>query len=135
MARSRFSVKIVRDLAPVLIPLVTRVAVPLAIRSMRRGDGLGDALGEARDRFDKNVKKTRSDFDEVRQEAVDRGRQLYDEALKHGAELIELISSKGLGAAQGWAQTIGKPKRRFPWGKLLTAAAVIGVGCLYLTRD
>lgn len=136
MARSRISAKTVRNLAPVIIPLVTRVAVPLALRSMRGGKGgVGEAFEEARDRFDKNVKRTRSDFDDVRDEAVERGRKLYEEALKHGSELLEMITSRGLGAAEDWAQTISKPKRRFPWGKLAVAAAVVGVGVMLYNRD
>ena len=54
MARSRFSA---RDLAPVLIPLVTRVAVPMAMRSFRKSsEGVGEAFDDVRGRFDKNVK-------------------------------------------------------------------------------
>ena len=136
MARSRLNAKTIRNLAPVLVPIVTRVAVPMAIKSLRRGkDVAGDAFDEARERFDKNIRRTRADFEDVRDEAVDRGRKLYDEAVKQGSELIELISTKGLEAAEEWAKTLGKPKRRFPWGKVLLATAVVGIGYLYLTRD
>ena len=135
MARSRLSAKTVRNLAPVLIPLVTRVAVPMAIRSFRRKDGVNGVLDGARERFDKNVKKTRSDFDDVRDEAIDRGKKLYEEALKHGTELLEMITTRGAGAAQDWAKMVTKPRRRFPWGKLLAAAAVIGVGVMVFNRD
>ncbi|HXM76656.1 MAG TPA: hypothetical protein VN971_07765, partial [Thermoanaerobaculia bacterium] len=106
MARSRLSAKTVRNLAPVLIPLVTRVAVPMAIRSFRRKDGVTGVLDDARERFDKNVKKTRSDFDDVRDEAIDRGKKLYEEALKHGTELLEMITERGAGAAQDWAKMV-----------------------------
>ena len=137
MARSRVSARTIRNLAPVLIPLVTKVAIPMALKSMRRStrDGLSDVLGEAGDRFDRNLKKTRSELEDVRDEAVDRGRQLYEDALKHGADLLEMIATKGVGAAEDWAQTIIKPRRRFPWGKVLAATAVLGVGFLVLTRD
>ena len=133
---SRINARTIRNLAPVLVPLVTRVAVPMAIRSMRRrGNGVGDIFESARDRFDENLKKTRADFEDVRDEAVDRGRKLYDEALKHGSELLDLISTKGIEAAEEWASSITKPKRRFPWGKVLVGVAIAGVGYLYLTRD
>jgi hypothetical protein len=135
MARSRLSAKTVRNLAPVLIPLVTRVAVPMALRSLRRKDGVSGVLDDARERFDKNVKKTRSDFDDVRDEAIDRGKKLYEEALKHGTELLEMITTRGAGAAGDWAKMVTKPRRRFPWGKLLAAAAVIGVGIMVFNRD
>lgn len=136
MARSRLNAKTIRNLAPVLVPIVTRVAVPMAIKSLRRGkDVAGDAFDDARERFDKNIRRTRADFEDVRDEAVERGKKLYDEALKQGSELIELISTKGLEAAEEWAKTLVKPKRRFPWGKVLLATAVVGIGYLYLTRD
>lgn len=136
MARSRLNAKTIRNLAPVLVPIVTRVAVPMAIKSLRRGkDVAGDAFDDARERFDKNIRRTRADFEDVRDEAVERGKKLYDEALKQGSDLIELISTKGLEAAEEWAKTLVKPKRRFPWGKVLLATAVVGIGYLYLTRD
>ena len=136
MARSRLNARTIRNLAPVLVPLVTRVAVPMAVRSMRRGaNGMNDVFDDARERFDKNVKRTKADFEDVRDEAVERGRKLYDDAVKHGSELLEMISTKGLDAAEEWAKAIGRPKRRFPWGKLLLGAAVVGIGYLYLTRD
>lgn len=136
MARSRLNAKTIRNLAPVLVPIVTRVAVPMAIKSLRRGkDVAGDAFDEARDRFDKNIRRSRADFEDVRDEAVERGKKLYDEAIKQGSELIELISTKGLEAAEEWAKTLVKPKRRFPWGKVLLATAVVGIGYVYLTRD
>jgi hypothetical protein len=131
---SRINARTIRNLAPVLVPLVTRVAVPMAIRSMRRGS-VSDVFDDARDRFDENLKKTRAGFEDVRDEAVGRGKKLYDDALKHGSELLEMISSKGIEAAEEWASSLGKPKRRFPWGKLIVATAVLGVGYLYLTRD
>jgi len=133
---SRINARTIRNLAPVIVPLVTRVAVPMAIRSMRRGgNGMSEVFEDARDQFDKNVKKTRADLEDVRDEAVERGRKLYDEALKHGSELLDMISSKGLEAAEEWASSLGRPKRRFPWGKVLLASAVVGFGYLYLTRD
>ncbi len=136
MARSRISAKTVRNLAPVLIPLVTRVAIPMAMRSMRKGsNGVSEALEDARGRFDKNVQRTRSDFDDVREEAIDRGRKLVDEAVKHGTELLDMISSRGLSAAEDWAKTISKPKRSFPWGKLIAVAAIAGVGVMIYNRD
>lgn len=136
MARSRLNAKTIRNLAPVLVPIVTRVAVPMAIKSLRRGkDVAGDAFDDARERFDKNIRRTRADFEDVRDEAVERGKKLYDEAVKQGSDLIELISTKGLEAAEEWAKTLVKPKRRFPWGKVLLATAVVGIGYLYLTRD
>ena len=136
MSRSRISSKTLRDLAPVLLPILTRVAVPMAVRKLRRNaDGLGDAFGETGARFDKNLKTTKASLEDVRDEAIDSGRKLYDEAVSRGTDLIDLIARKGIEAAEEWAQTFAKPRRRFPWGKILAATAVLGVGVLVLTRD
>ena len=136
MSRSRISAKTLRDLAPVLLPILTRVAVPMAVRKLRRNaDGLGDALADTSARFDKNLKHTKAGLEDVRDEAVDSGRKLYDHAVSRGTDLIDLIARKGIEAAEEWAETFAKPRRRFPWGKILAATAVVGVGVLVLTRD
>ena len=137
MARSRISAKTIRDLAPVLVPLVTRIAVPMAVRSIRRrSEGLGDALEGVRDHFEKSAKKTRGDFDDVRDDAVERGKKVYDDALAHGTKLIDEIASKGIEAAEEWARALGRPpRRRFPWGKVFVVGAVVAVGFVMLTRD
>jgi hypothetical protein len=136
MARSRISAQTIRNLAPVLIPLVTRVAVPMAVRSLRRkANGAEGVLEGARDRFDRSLEKTKSDLGGVRDEALGRGRKLYDDAVKQGTELIDIIASKGLEAAEEWASALGRPRRRFPWGKVLVVGAVVGVGVLLLNRD
>ncbi len=137
MSRSKISSKTIRDFAPVLIPLVTRVAVPMAVRSIRRrSEGLGDALEGVRDHFEKSAKKTRGDFEDVRDEAVDRGRKVYGDALAQGTKLIDEIAAKGIEAAEEWVRAVSKPPRRgFPWTKVFAIGAVVAVGYLVLNRD
>ena len=136
MGRRNASARAIRDIAPVLIPLVTKVVVPMAVRNMRRSKGdIGEAFDDARGRFEKTMKRSRSDFDDVRDEAVDRGKKLYDEAIKHGTELLEMLAARGVGVAEEWADAIRPKKRGFPFGKVLAAAAVVGVGLWFWNRD
>jgi hypothetical protein len=134
MARSRMSAQTIRNLAPVLIPLVTRVAIPMAVRSLKGKNGAREAFEETREQLGKNLKRTRSDFDDIREEAIDRGQQLYGEALKHGTELLDMLAAKGVDVAEEWSNAL-KPKRRgFPFGKVLAVAAVVGIGVMLLNR-
>jgi hypothetical protein len=136
MGRRNASAKAIRDIAPVLIPLVTKVVVPMAVRNMKRSrNDAAEAFDDARGRVEKTLKRSRSDFDDVRDEAVERGKKLYDDALKHGTELLEMLAARGMGVAEEWADTIRPKKRGFPFGKLLAAAAVVGVGIWFLNRD
>ena len=82
------------------------------------------------------LKRSRSDFDDVKDEAVDRGRKLYDEAVKHGSELLEMLAARGVDVAEEWADAIRpKKKRGFPWGKVLAVGAIVGVGLFLINRD
>ena len=136
MGRRNLSAKAIRDIAPVLIPLVTKVVVPMAMRNMQRSKSeVGEAFDDARGRFEKTLKRSRSDFDDVREEAVERGKKLYDEAVKHGTELLEMLAARGVDVAETWADNIRPKKRGFPWGKVLIAGAVVGVGLFLVNRD
>ncbi|HEY6050165.1 MAG TPA: hypothetical protein VIZ58_02885, partial [Thermoanaerobaculia bacterium] len=116
MGRRNLSTKAIRDFAPVLIPLMTKVVVPMAMRNLQRSKSeVGDAFDDARGRFEKTVKRSRSDFDDVRDEAVDRGKKLYGEAVKHGTELLEMLAARGVGVAEEWADAIRPKKKGFPW--------------------
>ena len=137
MARKALSRKTVRELAPIVVPLVTRVAIPLAAKTLSRSRrDAEDAYAEAKERFGRNAKKTRSDLEDVREEALARGRKVYDEARKQGTELLDLLAARGAEMAQDWAESIGIPKRkrRFGFGKLLLLVTVVGVGVYAVTR-
>jgi hypothetical protein len=136
MGRRNLSARAIRDFAPILIPLVTKVVVPMAVRNLQRPKSdVEDAFDGARGRLEKSLKRSRSDFDDVKDEAVERGRKLYDEAIKHGSELLEMLAARGVDVAEEWADAIRPKKRSFPYGKVLAVAAIVGVGVVLINRD
>lgn len=126
-----------KALAPVLIPLVTKVVLPIAIESIRRRKFDSDQyFDEARESLGKGLKKTRADLDEVKEEVVERGQKLYDEARKQGAELLEALASKGTAIAEEWMERVAPPprRRRFPLLKVLVVVGLVGVGVALVGR-
>jgi hypothetical protein len=127
-----------RALGPVVIPLVTRVAIPIALESLRkRRFAADDFVGESEDTLKENVKRTRSNIDDVKEEAVLRGRKLYDQARQEGTEFLDVLLRKGLGVANEWAQSLGEPKvrrRRFRLGPIVALAALVGTGLVLASR-
>ncbi len=127
-----------RALGPVVIPLMTRVALPIALESLRkRRFAADDYLGESRDTLKDNVKKSRAELDAVREEAVERGRRLYGEARREGTEFLDVLLNKGLAVANEWASGLGEPKvprRRFRFGHALALVALVGTGLLLVSR-
>ncbi len=138
MSRSRVSRQTMRALGPVVIPLVTRIAIPIALESLRkRKFAADDFVGESEDTLKENIKKTRSDIDEVKDEAVSRGKKLYDEARREGTEFLEVLLRKGLGIANEWAQSLGEPqvkRRRFRLGPVVALVALVGAGLVLVSR-
>ncbi len=138
MSRSRVSRQTMRALGPVVIPLVTRIAIPIALESLRkRKFAADDFVGESEDTLKENIKKTRSDIDEVKDEAVSRGKKLYDEARREGTEFLEVLLRKGLGIANEWAQSLGEPqvkRRRFKLGPVIALVALVGTGLVLVSR-
>ncbi|HEU5249481.1 MAG TPA: hypothetical protein VFW15_05790 [Thermoanaerobaculia bacterium] len=138
MSRSRVSRQTMRALGPVVIPLVTRIAIPIALESLRkRKFAADDFVGESEDTLKENIKKTRSDIDEVKDEAVSRGKKLYDEARREGTEFLEVLLRKGLGIANEWAQSLGEPqvkRRRFRLGPVVALVALVGTGLVLVSR-
>lgn len=138
MSRSRLSRQTMRALGPVVIPLVTRVAIPIALESLRkRRFAADDFVGESEDTLKENVKRTRSNIEDVKEEAVLRGRKLYDQARQEGTEFLDVLLRKGLGVANEWARTLGEPKvkrRRFRLGPIVALAALVGTGLVLASR-
>lgn len=138
MSRSRLSRQTMRALGPVVIPLVTRIAIPIALESLRkRKFAAGDFVGESEDALKENIKKTRSDLDEVKEEAVSRGKKLYDDARREGTEFLEVLLRKGLGLANEWAESLGEPqvkRRRFRLGPVIALIALVGTGLVLASR-
>jgi hypothetical protein len=126
-----------RALAPVVVPLVTKVVLPIFLESLRRRRPFdGDAYFEqASEGLKKGFKKARPDLEDVKDEAVERGAKLYEEARKQGEELVELLAEKGSKLADDWLGGVRpRRRRRFPWAFVLGIAAVIGVGAAVMGR-
>jgi hypothetical protein len=131
MARRTVSAKTIRSIAPIVVPLVTRVALPIVVESMKKGKLQADGV---LDDLQKTAKKSRSDFDDVREEAISRGVKLMDEAKKHGTELLDMLAARGIDVAQEWADALRPKRRRFGWRKALLLLTVVGVGIYAYNR-
>ena len=125
-----------KALVPVLVPLVTKVVLPIVIESMRRRKFDPDQyLEEARESLGKGLKKSRAELDDVKDEVVERGQKVYDEARKQGAELLEILANKGAALAEELMDRVQPPRRRrFPFFKVLAVIGLVGVGVALLGR-
>jgi hypothetical protein len=137
MARRSISRDSLRALAPVIVPLVTKVAVPIVLESLRRRKFDTEGfLEDAKESLGKGLKKTGLDLDEVKDEVRERGQKIYDEARKQGTELLEVLAQKGAALADDLLEGVRpKPRRRFRFVHFLGIAAVIGVGIYLVNRD
>ncbi|HEX9305543.1 MAG TPA: hypothetical protein VGA31_13925 [Thermoanaerobaculia bacterium] len=138
MSRSRLSRQTMRALGPVVIPLVTRVAIPIALESLRkRKFAADDYVGESEDTLKENLKKTRASVDDLKEEAVNRGRRLVGEARKEGMDFADVLLRKGLQVANEWASSLGEPqvkRRRFRLGPIVALLALVGTGLVLVSR-
>jgi len=138
MSRSRLSRQAMRALGPVVIPLVTRVAIPIALESLRkRKFAADDYVGESEDALKETFKKTRASVDDLKEEAVNRGRRLVGEARKEGMDFADVLLRKGLQVANEWASSLGEPpvkRRRFRLGPVIALLALVGTGLLLVSR-
>jgi hypothetical protein len=126
-----------RALAPVVVPLVTKVALPIFIEALRKRRPFdGDAyLADASESLKKGFKKARPGLEDVKEEAVERGSEIYEEARKQGEELVKLLADKGSRLAEDWVDGLRpRRRRRVRWGLLLGVAAVIGIGAAVIGR-
>jgi hypothetical protein len=137
MARKSLSRTTAEALGPIVVPLVTKVALPIAIESLRRGRKFDTEkfFEEARDSLARGVKKSRPELDELKEQLSDRGSEIYEEIRKQGAEVLETLAERGSELAEGWMGRVRPRRRRFGWGKLLVVLAVVGVGIAVLNRD
>jgi hypothetical protein len=123
--------------APVVVPLVTKVVLPIFLESLRRRRPFdGDAYFEqASEGLKKGFKKARPDLEDVKDEAVERGTKLYEDARKQGEELVELLTAKGSQLAEEWLGAVRpRRRRRVRWAFVLGALAVVGVGAAIIGR-
>ena len=136
MARKSLSRSTARALGPIVVPLITKVALPIAIESLRRG-GKFDAdrvYAEAREGLAKGFKKSRPELEDLKEDLSERGGDLYEEVRKQGAELLEQLSEKGSSLAEDWMGRVRPRRRRFRLVHALGLLAVVGVGVALVGR-
>ena len=135
---ARLSRSTMRALGPMVIPLMTKVAIPIALNSLRKRKlAVDDYADEEKEVFQKNLKRTRSDIDDFKQEAINRGTRLYGEARKEGTELLDMLARRGLEIANEWAGSLGEPRvhrRRFRWGHAIGLVALVAAGLAIVSR-
>ena len=136
MSRKSLSRTTAQALGPLVLPLVTKVALPIAIESLRRG-GKFDTdrfYAEAKESLAKGFKKSRPELDDLKDELSERGTDLYDDLRKHGAELLETLTEKGSSLADDWMGRVRPRRRRFRLIHALGILAVVGVGVALVGR-
>jgi hypothetical protein len=136
MSRKSLSRTTAQALGPLVVPLVTKIALPIAIESLRRG-GKFDTdrfYAEAKESLAKGFKKSRPELDDLKDELSDRGSDLYDDLRKHGAELLETLTEKGSSLADDWMGRVRPRRRRFRLVHALGILAVVGVGVALIGR-
>lgn len=136
MSRRNLSRDSVKALVPILVPLVTKVVLPIALESMRRRKFDPDQfLDDAREGLGKGLKQTRAELDDVKGEVYERGQKVYDEARKQGAEILDVLATRGAALAEELMDRVQPPKRRgFPFFKVLAVIGVVGVAVALLGR-
>jgi hypothetical protein len=136
MSRKSLSRSTAQALGPIVLPLVTKVALPIAIESLRRG-GKFDTdrfYAEAKESLAKGFKKSRPELEDLKDELSDRGSDLYDDLRKHGAELLETLTEKSSSLADDWMARVRPRRRRFRLVHALGILAVVGIGVALVGR-
>jgi hypothetical protein len=136
MSRKSLSRTTAEALGPIVLPLVTKVALPIAIESLRRG-GKFDTdrfYAEAKESLAKGFKKSRPELDDLKDELSERGSDLYDDLRKHGAELLETLTEKSSSLAGDWMSRARPRRRRFRLVHALGILAVVAVGVALVGR-
>jgi len=136
MARKSLSRSAAQALGPIVVPLVTKVAIPIAIESLRRGSKFDSDrfYAEAKEGLAKGFKKSRPELDDLKEELTDRGSDLYADVRKHGAELLETLTEKGSSIAEEWMGRVRPRRRRFRLVHVLGILAVVGIGVALVGR-
>ncbi len=136
MARKSLSRTTAQALGPLVVPLVTKVALPIVIESLRRG-GKFDTdrfYAEAKESLAKGFAKSKPEMEDLKEELTDRGSDLYSEARKHGADLLEALSERGSSLAEDWMSRVRPRRRRSRFGKVLVVLAVVGAVVALVNR-
>jgi hypothetical protein len=136
MARKSLSRSTAQALGPIVVPLVTKVALPIVIESLRRGSKFDTDrfYAEAKEGLAKGFKKSRPELDDLKEELTDRGSDLYADVRKHGADLLETLTEKTSSLAEEWMERARPRRRRFRLVHVLGILAVVGVGIALVGR-
>ncbi len=137
MARKSLSRSTAQALGPIIVPLITKVALPIAIESLRRG-GKFDTdrfYAEAKESLAKGFKKSRPELEDLKDDLSERSVDLYGEVRKQSADLLESLTEKGSALANDWMGRVRPRRRRFRLVHALGILAIVGVGVAFLTRD
>jgi hypothetical protein len=128
MARKSLSRTTAEALGPLVVPLVTKVALPIAIESLRRGRRFDTDrfYEEAKESLAKGFRESKGDREDLKEQLAERGSGFYNEARKQGADLLEALSEKGSAFAEDWMERARPRRRRFGFGKMLVVLAVVG---------
>ena len=110
----------------------------VALESLRKKKfAADDYVGESEDTLKENLKKTRASVDDLKEEAVNRGRRLVGEARKEGMDFADILLRKGVQIANEWASSLGEPqvkRRRFRLGPVVALLALVGTGLVLVSR-
>jgi hypothetical protein len=136
MARKSLSRQTAEALGPIVVPLVTKVALPIAIESLRRRSRFdGDRfLEEAKESIADGVKKSRRDREELKERIAEEGGELYEQLRKQGADFLEDLTKKGSRLADEWMERTRPRRRGLRLGRALAVLALVGIGVVVLTR-
>jgi hypothetical protein len=137
MARQSLSRTTAQALGPIVVPLVTKVALPIVIESLRRGGKFNTDrfYEEAKESLAKGLRESRGDREDLKEQLSERGSDLYEEARKTGAEILEALTEKGTALAEDWMERARPRRRRFRLGRVLVVLAVVGAAVALVTRD
>ena len=136
MGRKSLSRTTAEALGPIVVPLVTKVALPIAIESLRRGGRFDTDRfhEEAKESLAKGFRESRPDREELKEQLSERGSGLYSEARKHGADFLEALTEKGTTLAEEWMERARPRRRRFRLGRVLVVLAVVGAAVALVNR-
>ena len=136
MARKSLSRTTAQALGPLVVPLVTKVALPIAIESLRRGRGFdtGRFYEEAKESLAKGFRESRGDREDLKEQLSERGADFYTEARKQGADILEALTDKGTAFAEDWMERARPRRRGFRFGRLLVVLAVVGAAAAIVSR-
>ena len=136
MARKSLSRTTAEALGPIVVPLVTKVALPIAIESLRRG-GKFDTdrfYEEAKESLAKGMKESKPELEDLKEQLSARGADVYEEVRKQGAALLESLSEKGSALADDWMGRVRPRRRRFRLVHAIAILGLIGVGVAIVGR-